>query len=83
MALRQAIRGEVRFDAVSRMLYRTDASIYEMEPLGLVVPKDEADVVAAVKIAAEQGRRCCRGAAVRVWLASRWGRRSISTFPNT
>ncbi|MXY84273.1 MAG: FAD-binding oxidoreductase, partial [Gemmatimonadetes bacterium] len=55
MALQQAIQGEVRFDAVSRMLYRTDASIYEMEPLGLVVPKDEADVVAAVKIAAEQG----------------------------
>ena len=44
MALQQAIQGEVRFDAVSRMLYRTDASIYEMEPLGLVVPKDEADV---------------------------------------
>ena len=55
MALQKAIQGEVRFDAVSRMLYRTDASIYEMEPLGLVVPKDEADVVAAVKIAAEQG----------------------------
>ena len=49
MALQQAIQGEVRFDAVSRMLYRTDASIYEMEPLGLVVPKDEADVVAAIK----------------------------------
>ena len=55
MALQKAIQGEVRFDAVSRMLYRTDASIYEMEPLGLVVPKDEADVVAAVEIAAEQG----------------------------
>lgn len=54
MALQQAVRGEVRFDPVSRMLYRTDASIYEMEPLGLVVPKDEADVVATVKIAAEQ-----------------------------
>lgn len=54
MALQQAVQGEVRFDAVSRMLYRTDASIYEMEPLGLVVPKDEADVVATVKIAAEQ-----------------------------
>lgn len=55
MALQQAVRGEVRFDAVSRMLYRTDASIYEMEPLGVVVPKDEGDVVAAVKIAAEHG----------------------------
>ena len=55
MALQQAVQGEVRFDAVSRMLYRTDASIYEMEPLGLVVPQDEADVVATIKIAAEQG----------------------------
>lgn len=54
MALQQAVRGEVRFDAVSRMLYRTDASIYELEPLGVVVPKDEADVIATVKIAAEQ-----------------------------
>ena len=53
--LQNAIKGEVRFDAVSRMLYRTDASIYEIEPLGLVVPKDEDDVVAAIKIAAEQG----------------------------
>ena len=53
--LQHAIKGEVRFDAVSRMLYRTDASIYEIEPLGLVVPKDEDDVVAAIKIAAEQG----------------------------
>ena len=47
-ALRLAVRGEVRFDAVSRMLYRTDASIYEIEPLGLVVPRDEDDVAAAV-----------------------------------
>ena len=54
-ALRYAIKGEVRFDDVSRMLYRTDASIYEIEPLGLVVPIDEDDVVAAIKIAAQRG----------------------------
>ena len=54
-ALRYAVKGEVHFDDVSRMLYRTDASIYEIEPLGLLVPKDEADVVVVVKMAAERG----------------------------
>jgi FAD/FMN-containing dehydrogenase/Fe-S oxidoreductase len=54
-ALRYAVKGEVHFDDVSRMLYSTDASIYEIEPLGLLVPKDEADVVVAVKMAAERG----------------------------
>ena len=49
------IRGEVRFDDVARMLYRTDASIYEMEPLGLVLPRDEGDVVELVRWAVEQG----------------------------
>ena len=54
-ALRYAVKGEVHFDGVSRMLYSTDASIYEIEPLGLLVPKDEADVVVVVKMAAERG----------------------------
>ena len=43
-SLSNKIRGEVRFDDVARMLYRTDASIYEMEPLGLVLPRDEDDL---------------------------------------
>ncbi|MEW6754028.1 MAG: FAD-linked oxidase C-terminal domain-containing protein [Candidatus Latescibacterota bacterium] len=50
--LRRGIQGEVRCDPVSRMLYRTDASIYEMEPLGVVVPVDAQDVVRSVEIAA-------------------------------
>ena len=54
-ALRYAVKGEVHFDDVSRMLYSSDASIYEIEPLGILVPKDEADVVVAVKMAAERG----------------------------
>jgi FAD/FMN-containing dehydrogenase/Fe-S oxidoreductase len=53
--LRSKIKGEVRFDDVARMLYRTDASIYEMEPLGLVIAQDEEDVVALVRTAAERG----------------------------
>jgi FAD/FMN-containing dehydrogenase/Fe-S oxidoreductase len=51
--LRKHLQGEVRFDAASRKLYSTDASIYQIEPLGVVLPKTVADVVAAVQIAAE------------------------------
>tara|TARA_B100001250_G_scaffold100721_1_gene84686 strand:+ start:2632 stop:5499 length:2868 start_codon:yes stop_codon:yes gene_type:complete len=43
--LRKQISGEVRFDESARVLYRTDASIYEMEPIGLVLPRHEQDVV--------------------------------------
>jgi FAD/FMN-containing dehydrogenase/Fe-S oxidoreductase len=46
--LRQVVRGEVRFDAASRALYATDASNYRQVPIGLVLPLDEADVVATV-----------------------------------
>jgi FAD/FMN-containing dehydrogenase/Fe-S oxidoreductase len=53
--LRDKMRGEVRFDEVARMLYRTDASIYEIEPLGLVIPRDEGDIVELVRLAAEHG----------------------------
>jgi FAD/FMN-containing dehydrogenase/Fe-S oxidoreductase len=49
--LRQAIRGDVRFDAMSRRLYSTDASMYQMEPIGVVVPRDADDVQAVVEIA--------------------------------
>ena len=48
--LRRRVRGEVRFDAVSRALYSTDASIYEIEPLGVVLPRDADDVQAVVEI---------------------------------
>ena len=50
LALRQKIRGEVRFDDTSRALYATDASNYRHIPIGLVIPLDEADVIATVEI---------------------------------
>jgi FAD/FMN-containing dehydrogenase/Fe-S oxidoreductase len=50
-----SIRGEVRFDALSRTLYSTDASIYEIVPVGVVVPRDVADVVSTVNICREAG----------------------------
>jgi FAD/FMN-containing dehydrogenase/Fe-S oxidoreductase len=49
--LEEQIEGEVRFDAVSRALYATDASVYQIEPLGVVIPKTRDDVVRAVQIA--------------------------------
>jgi len=45
-----AIRGEVRFDAASRALYATDASNYRHIPIGLVIPRDEQDVIVAVAL---------------------------------
>src|SRR6266478_1806632 len=53
--LRRKIRGEVLFDAFSRGRYATDASIYQIEPLGAVVPKSRADAAAAIAIAREEG----------------------------
>ncbi|MDP8969801.1 MAG: FAD-binding oxidoreductase, partial [Actinomycetota bacterium] len=46
--LRAAVRGEVRFDAGSRGAYSTDASNYRQLPIGVVLPADVDDVVAAV-----------------------------------
>ena len=53
--LRANLRGEVLFDRFSRGRYSTDASIYQIEPIGVVVPRDEADVTATLQIAAEAG----------------------------
>src|SRR5512142_1943335 len=53
--LRRELRGEVLFDAFSRGRYSTDASIYQVEPVGVVVPRDEQDLVAALQIAADEG----------------------------
>ncbi|MBF0277169.1 MAG: FAD-binding protein [SAR324 cluster bacterium] len=53
--LKKELKGDVLFDAFSRGLYSTDASIYQIEPLGVVVPKSDTDVVAAIRIAAEEG----------------------------
>jgi FAD/FMN-containing dehydrogenase/Fe-S oxidoreductase len=53
--LQREIRGEVLFDAFSRGRYSTDASIYQIEPLGVVVPKNRQDAAAAIAIAREEG----------------------------
>ena len=53
--LQKHIAGEVRFDPLSRMLYSTDASIYQIEPLGVVIPRHADDVQATVQVAREHG----------------------------
>jgi FAD/FMN-containing dehydrogenase/Fe-S oxidoreductase len=53
--LRANIKGEVRFDPGSRGAYSMDASNYRQVPIGLVVPSDEADVVAAVTVCRKFG----------------------------
>src|SRR5205807_5392342 len=50
--LQGCLDGEVRFDDMTRGLYSTDASIYQISPLGIVFPKSAADVRAAVEVAA-------------------------------
>jgi len=66
--LRRHIAGEVRFDPTSRILYSTDASIYQIEPLGVVVPRSVQDIVTTVQIAAE----------MRIPITARGGGTSLS-----
>ena len=66
--LQRHIAGEVRFDDTSRRLYATDASLYQVEPLGVVVPKTVDDLTATVQIAAE----------LRVPITARGGGTSLS-----
>ena len=54
-ALKRRVSGEVRFDPFSRVLYSTDASIYQMEPVGVVIPRNVEDVLAVIDVAKENG----------------------------
>src|SRR5262245_14819047 len=51
--LKARVSGEVRFDRPSRLMYSTDASIYEIEPIGVVIPRTHEDVIATVEAARE------------------------------
>ncbi len=53
--LERLVEGEVRFDRMTRALYSTDASIYQIEPIGVVLPRSEDDVIAVVETAARHG----------------------------
>jgi FAD/FMN-containing dehydrogenase/Fe-S oxidoreductase len=49
-ALKGAIEGEVRFDAVTRGMYATDASVYQILPTGVVIPRTADDVIRTVDL---------------------------------
>ncbi|WP_167321463.1 FAD-binding oxidoreductase, partial [Herbaspirillum lusitanum] len=51
MQLQREMRGEVMFGNADRGRYATDASIYQIMPLGVVVPRDQADLKLALDIA--------------------------------
>src|SRR5215470_531874 len=48
--LHEQIEGEVRFDAISRALYSTDASVYQIQPLGVVIPRHRQDILRTLEI---------------------------------
>lgn len=79
-ALRQAVSGEVRFDAGSKALYATDGSNYRQVPIGVVIPKTRQDVIATVAACRQFGApllsrgggtslagQCCNVAVVIDW----------------
>ena len=53
--LSRYVSGEVKFDKMTRMLYSTDASLYQIEPIGVVLPKNVEDVIAVVETANRHG----------------------------
>src|ERR671926_1385102 len=53
--LRERLKGEVRFDAGTRAIYAHDSSNYRQVPFGVVIPKDEDDVVAAIEVCRKHG----------------------------
>ena len=55
LRLRREVEGEVLFDAFSRGRYSTDASIYQIEPVGVIIPRNEEAARIALQIAAEEG----------------------------
>lgn len=53
--LQENLRGKFLSDRLSRYLYSTDASSYQIEPMGIVLPADVDDVVLAIKTTAQNG----------------------------
>ena len=49
--LRKSVIGDIRTDDYSRILYSTDASIYQVKPFGVLLPRSVEDVQAAVELA--------------------------------
>ncbi|MFC6942155.1 FAD-binding and (Fe-S)-binding domain-containing protein [Salinirubellus sp. GCM10025818] len=54
-ALNRRLDGEVRFDTYTRQMYATDASAYEVTPIGVVFPRHTGDVAEAVEYCSDHG----------------------------
>ena len=53
--LRTIIEGEVLFDEMSRLIYSTDASLYQIKPLGVILPRSDQEILKTIQIAAKYG----------------------------
>jgi FAD/FMN-containing dehydrogenase/Fe-S oxidoreductase len=53
--LQKTVQGEVRFDRLSRALYSTDASVFQIVPFGVVLPRNEEDIVSTVRACSNAG----------------------------
>ncbi len=51
--LKKHFTGDVRLDIASKILYSTDASMYQIEPLGVAIPKTQDDLQSVVELAAK------------------------------
>ncbi len=51
--LKKRFTGDLRLDSASKVLYSTDASMYQIEPLGVAIPKTQDDLQSAVELAAK------------------------------
>jgi len=54
-ALQQATDCEIRFDDLTRQLYSTDASIYQIEPVGVAFPRSAAEAASVIRAAGDAG----------------------------
>lgn len=65
--LKARIKGEVRSDTINRKIYSVDASIFEVEPLAIVIPRDVEDIITTLHIAAKNNITVtARGAATGI-----------------
>ena len=53
--LRTKIEGELLFDEMSRLIYSTDASLYQIKPLGVILPRSDQEILKTIQIAAKYG----------------------------
>lgn len=71
--LKNNIKGDVLTDEYSLGIYATDASIYQIKPIAVILPKDAEDVKAAVSVAQKIISLFFQGAQAPVWQVKRWG----------